>query len=70
MLSDKLYNCLKWISIVCIPAVTTFLATVLPALQVDVAITNTVTICVGAVGTLLGALIGISTAQYNKSKEE
>lgn len=69
-MSDKLYNVLKWISVICIPALTTFLATVLPALNVDAGIANTIILCVGAFGTLLGALIGISTVQYNKSKGE
>ena len=67
-LSDKAYDVLKWIVLICIPA----LATAYVALSAiwgwpyadEVAKTAT------AVCTLLGALLGISTAQYNKDKLE
>ena len=64
-LSDKVYDVLKWLVMVCIPALTTAyvgLAAIwawpYPA---EVAKTSAI-IC-----TLLGALLGISTAQYNKA---
>ena len=65
-LNDKLYDILKWIVMIVIPAVTTAyvgLAAVWgwPYAE-DVAKTSTV-IC-----ALLGALLGISTAQYNKDQ--
>lgn len=69
-MSDRVYNVLKWLSMICIPALVTFLTTVLPAVGVDASVSNVVITVVGAVGTLLGTLIGISTYQYNKSKEE
>lgn len=65
-LSDNWYNCLKWITMICIPT----LATAYVGLSAvwgwpyatEVAKTSTV-IC-----TMLGALLGISTAQYNKDQ--
>lgn len=66
-LSNKTYDILKWVVIICIPALTTAyvgLAAVwgFPYSE-EIAKTSAV-IC-----TLLGALLGISTAQYNKNRE-
>lgn len=66
-LSDKMYDILKWLTLICIPAFTTAyvgLAGVwgFPFAE-EVAKTSAV-VC-----TLLGALLGISTAQYNKDKK-
>lgn len=63
-LNDKVYDILKWIVMIVIPALTTAyvgLAAIwaFPFAE-EVAKTSAV-IC-----TLLGALLGISTAQYNK----
>lgn len=63
-LSDKVYDVLKWVVCIVIPALTTAyvgLASIwgFPFAE-EVAKTSAV-VC-----TLLGALIGISTAQYNK----
>lgn len=69
-MSDRAYNVLKWVSMICIPAVVTFLTTVLPAVGVDASVSNVVITVVGAVGTLLGTLIGISTYRYNKHIED
>lgn len=69
-MSNKLYDCLKWISVILIPSLTWLLGTILPVLKVDPEITNIVVVCIGAFGTFLGALIGVSTIQYNKQKEE
>lgn len=69
-MSDRTYNVLKWVSMICIPAVVTFLTTVLPAVGVEASVSNVVITVVGAVGTLLGTLIGISTYQYNKHIED
>jgi len=66
-LNDKLYDVLKWITMVVIPALTTAYVG-LSAIwgwpySTEIAKTSAV-VC-----TLLGALLGISTAEYNKSKE-
>lgn len=65
-LNDKLYDVLKWVTMIVIPAIATAyvgLAAVWawPYAE-EVAKTATV-VC-----TLLGALLGISTAQYNKDR--
>lgn len=66
---DKLYNWLKWICLICLPAVDTFLLTVLPALGVADNLIKTIVTIISAVGTLIGALIGVSTAGYNKKPD-
>jgi hypothetical protein len=65
-LSNKLYDILKWITLICIPALATFYVALAPIwgwpFADEVAKTAT------AVCTLLGALLGISSAQYYKGK--
>ena len=70
ILPDKLYDVLKWISVICIPAVVVFLSVVLPALKVDAETVNTVTTIISAVGALIGSLICVSTYGYNKTKND
>lgn len=65
MFSDKVYDWLKWAAIIALPAVSTFVAFVLPLWGIPHAseIAQTIT----AVGTLLGALLGISSVQYKRN---
>ena len=69
-LSDKVYLILKWIAIIAIPALVTFLSVVLGVLDVDAKTVNIIVTIISAVGTLIGTLIGVSTANYNKDKGE
>lgn len=65
-LPDKWYNILKWVTMICIPALTTAYVGLSAVwgwpYATEVAKTSAV-IC-----TLLGALLGISTATYNADK--
>ena len=65
---DKVYEILKWIALICIPAVVTFLSVVLGVLDVDPKITNIIVTIIAAVGTLIGSLIGVSTKAYRKEQ--
>lgn len=66
---DEVYKVLKWLCLIALPAIDTFLLTVLPALGVpDSTVSVTVTI-ISAAATLIGALIGVSTKVYNDSKK-
>ena len=67
---DKIYDILKWIALICIPAVATFLSVVLGVLSVDAKTINIIVTIISAIGTLIGALIGVSTSTYNKQKGE
>lgn len=65
-LSDKAYTILKWITLICIPALATFyvaLSAVWGWPYADQVAKTATAVC-----TLLGALLGISTAEYNKRK--
>lgn len=68
MISNKMYDVLKWVTMICIPAVTTAYVGLSAVwgwpYATEVAKTSAV-IC-----TLLGALLGISTAQYNKQDKQ
>jgi small-conductance mechanosensitive channel len=70
IIPDKVYNTLKWIALICIPAVVTFLSVVLGVLDVDPKTVNVIVTILAAIGTLIGSLIGVSTAGYNKAKKD
>lgn len=68
-LNDKVYDILKWIAIVCLPALSTFIVVIGKIWgwgDVALMIAQTIT----AIATLLGALLGISTIQYKKESED
>ena len=67
---DRIYNVLKWIALICIPAITTFLSVVLGVLETDPKTINIIVTIIAAIGTLIGSLIGVSTAAYNKDKDK
>lgn len=65
-LPDKLYDILKWVTMIVLPALATAyvgLAAIWSWPYADEIAKTTAVIC-----TLLGALLGISTAEYNKDK--
>ena len=67
-LPDKLYDILKWVTMIVLPALTTAyvgLAAIWSWPYADEIAKTTAVIC-----TLLGALLGISTAEYNKDKND
>lgn len=66
ILSDKVYNVLKWVCIILAPALITFLTTVFTLLGIPYV--EIVTGLIAAVATFIGALIGVSTKQYNKKE--
>ncbi|MBP3753608.1 MAG: hypothetical protein J6I66_01980 [Lachnospiraceae bacterium] len=66
ILSDKVYNVLKWVCIILAPALITFLTTVFTLLGIPHV--EIVTGLIAAVATFIGALIGVSTKQYNKKE--
>ena len=65
-LPDKIYDVLKWITMIVLPALATAyvgLAAIWGWPFADEVAKTTAVVC-----TLLGALLGISTAQYNKEQ--
>lgn len=65
-LPDKVYDVLKWVTIVVLPAIGTlyFALSGIWGFPYGEQIVGTIT----AIETFLGALIGISTLNYNKNK--
>lgn len=63
-LSNRIYDALKWVALICIPALSTFYVALSGVWGWPYAdeVAKTAT----AVCTLIGALIGISTASYYK----
>lgn len=65
-LNNKVYDILKWLVIIVMPAVATLYAALAPVWgwprPDDVVLT------LNAVTAFAGAILGISTAQYNKTK--
>lgn len=66
-LPDNVYDVLKWITIVFLPALTTFAGVVMNCFNFQY--TEIVLTIAVAFDTFLGAILGISTIQYNKLKE-
>ena len=64
MMNNKTYDILKWVAIICLPALAVFVKTVFPVWHIPLAEEISTTIM--AVDALLGVLLGISTAEYNK----
>ncbi|MGF2053627.1 phage holin [Vagococcus fluvialis] len=63
-MKNKTYDKLKWIAIIVIPAVATFVGTVGVATgwqQTDLSVT-----IITAVGVLLGSVLGVSNQKYKK----
>ena len=67
-LSNKVYDILKWIALVFIPALITFYGVVGNVLNIPY--TDVVLTIMGAFDVFMGSLLGISTAQYNKNIKE
>lgn len=67
-LPDKIYAVLKWLVLICIPACTTAYVGLDGVFGWGYG--ETVAKVSAIVCTLLGALIGISTAEYYKDKKE
>lgn len=65
-LPDKVYDILKWVALILIPAVAVLYGALAPVWgwPYGEQIVYTLT----AIDTFLGALLGISTAQYNKEE--
>ena len=64
VLNDKLYDILKWIALILIPAVAVLYGALAKIWGWPYA--EEIVYTLTAVDTFLGAILGISTAQYNK----
>lgn len=67
-LPDNVYNALKWICIILLPAVKLFLPTVMQAWGIRPDLIPPITTTIEAVALFIGTLIGISQIGYAQSK--
>ena len=67
-MSNKLYDVLKWVAIILLPALGTLYFALAGIWGFPYA--EQVVGTLSAVETFLGVILGISTIQYNKSEEE
>lgn len=65
-LPDRVYNVLKWIVVILLPALNTLIFSIGGLVKFD---TGLICGVISAVTVFLGALIGVSTYAYNKDKE-
>lgn len=66
-LPDNVYEVLKWIGLVCLPAFSWYVLEVGASMGIQNA--EVVAKILSATGTLLGLLIGVSTYNYRKDGE-
>ena len=64
---NKVYDVLKWIALIVLPACATLYAAIAKIWGIPYELEIPATIM--AVDTFIGALIGVSTYSYNKDKE-
>lgn len=65
-LSNKAYDVLKWITLIALPALTTFYGVV--GATCSIPHTQEVLTIAVAFDTMLGTMLGISTSKYNKTE--
>lgn len=65
-LKSEIYDILKWVCLIAIPAVTVFLTTCLPVWGTPETVQTVILTTLPAVGTLLGSLLALSTAEFYK----
>ena len=63
-ISNKTYDILKYVALIFIPALVTFVTTA--GAELGYPHTETLTVLISAFGTFLGALLVVSSNSYNK----
>lgn len=66
-LPDNVYNFLKWLGLIALPALATFYGVV--GKTWDIPHTTEIVTTITAIGVLIGTLIGVSQYKINKEKE-
>lgn len=68
MLNNKVYEILKWVALIALPALATLVSVVLPLWNIcDEGTTNAIVGTLTALSVFLGTLLGVSTMKYRKS---
>lgn len=67
-MNNKVYDILKWVILVFLPALTTLTGVILNALNID--FTEIVLTIMTAITTFLGTILGVSNIKYYKNNKE
>ena len=67
-INDKTYEILKWICLICLPAVAWFYGAMVETWSLPYG--DQIVTTLNAIGTLIGVLIGVSTYNYRKEGSE
>lgn len=67
-MNNKVYDTLKWIALIALPALAVFISQISPA--IDFPYAKQAVDIISATALFLGALIGVSTYRYNKNDNE
>lgn len=67
-LDNKTYNILKWVAILFLPALATFVGVVFRVWEIPYV--DQIVTTINALATFLGAIIGLSTLSYNKVEKK
>jgi hypothetical protein len=66
MLNDKLYDVLKWVAMLFLPALAVLIKTVFTVWQIPYG--DEISTTIMAIDAFLGAILGISSIQYKKGE--
>ena len=66
--SDSVYLFLKWLCLLCLPAIATFYGLMAKTWQLPYG--DQIVVTINAAATLIGVMIGVSTYNYNKDSED
>lgn len=67
-LNNKIYDILKWFTMIALPAITTFYGVV--GTTCNIPYTETVLTIASAFDVMLGTMLGISNRNHNKSERD
>ena len=71
MLDNRVYDVLKWLALIALPALATLVSVILPLWNiVDEGTTTAIVGTITAFATFLGKLLGVSTSKYNKKSKK
>lgn len=68
-MSNKMYDTLKYLNQIAIPAVATALAAILALFKIDTGTIAIITGVIAALNTCLGALLGVSQVKYAQAQK-
>ena len=66
-INDRLYEILKWLCLICLPAIAWFYGAMTETWSLPYG--DQIVTTLNAIGTLIGVLIGVSTYNYRKEDQ-